>query len=59
VASGLGGATIMVDVNPEVAELLYDEERMGIEYLERKLDRKVVIKAKDGLHQDQFEIMEI
>jgi ribonuclease G len=57
--SGLGGATVMVDVNPEVADLLYDEERMGIEELERKLNKKIVIKAKDGLHQDQFEIVEV
>jgi ribonuclease G len=58
-SSGLGGATVMVDVNPEVADLLYDEERMGIEHLERKLNKKIVIKAKDGLHQDQFEIVEV
>ncbi len=58
-ASGLGGATIMVDVNAEVADLLYDEERAGIEHLERKLNKKIVIKAKDGLHQDQFEIVEV
>ena len=58
-ASGLGGATVMVDVNPEVAELLYDEERMGIEYLERKLNKKIIIKAQNGLHQDQFEIVEV
>ena len=58
-ASGLGGATMMVDVNPEVADLLYDEERLGIEYLERKLKKKIVIKAKDELHQDQFEIVEV
>jgi len=59
VASGLAGATIMVDVNPEVADLLYDEERMGIEHLERKLNKKIVIKATEGLHQDQFEIVEV
>jgi len=59
IASSLGGATIMVDVNPEVADLLYDEERMGIEHLERKLDKRIVIKAKEGLHQDQFEIVEM
>jgi len=59
IASGLGGATIMVDVNPEVADLLYDEERAGIEHLERKLGKKIVIKVKDGLHQDQFEIVEV
>lgn len=58
-ASGLGGATIMVDVNPEVADLLYDEERTGIEHLERKLGKKIVIKVKDGLHQDQFEVVEV
>ncbi|UCD70845.1 MAG: Rne/Rng family ribonuclease [Syntrophobacterales bacterium] len=58
-ASGLTGTTMMVDVNPEVADLLYDEERMGIEYLERKLNKKIVIKAKDGLHQDQFKIVEV
>jgi Ribonuclease G/E len=49
----------MVDVNPEVADLLCDEERTGIEYLEKRLDKKVIIKAKDGLHQDQFEIVEV
>jgi ribonuclease G len=59
VATGLAGATIMVDVNPEVADLLYDEERTGIEYLERKLNKKILIKVKDGLHQDQFEIVEV
>lgn len=58
-ASSLGGATIMVDVNPEVADLLYDEERAGIEHLERKLGKKIVIKVREGLHQDQFEIVEV
>jgi ribonuclease G len=59
VASGLAGATIMVDVNPQVADHFYDDERMGIEHLERKLNKKIVIKATEGLHQDQFEIVEV
>ena len=57
--SSLGGATVMVDVNPQIADILYDEERLGIEDLERKLNKKIVIKARDGFHQDQFEIVEV
>jgi ribonuclease G len=58
-ASGLGGHNIMVEVNPEVAGLLYEEERTGVEELERKLHKKIVIKGKPGFHQEQFNIIEI
>jgi ribonuclease G len=58
-ASGLGGHNIMVEVNPEVADLLYEEERTGVEELERKLHKKIVIKGKPGFHQEQFNIIEI
>jgi ribonuclease G len=57
--SSVGGATVMVDVHPQIADILYDEERLGIEHLERKLNKKIVIKARDGFHQDQFEIVEV
>ena len=49
----------MVEVNPEVADLLYEEERAGVEELERKLKKKIVIKARPGFHQEQFTIVEI
>jgi len=55
----LGGHNIMVEVNPEVADLLYEEERAGVEELERKLRKKVIIKGKTGFHQEQFSIIEI
>ncbi len=58
-ASGFGGATIMVDVNPEIADILYDEEQMAIEHLERKLHKRITIKAHNKLQQDQFEIVEV
>ena len=55
----LGGHNIMVEVNPEVADLLYEEERAGVEELEKKLRKKIVIKGKAGFHQEQFNIIEI
>lgn len=58
-ASELGGQNIMVEVNPEVADLFYEEERAGVEELERRLKKKIVIKAKSGFHQEQFNIIEI
>ncbi|MEW6376353.1 MAG: Rne/Rng family ribonuclease [Thermodesulfobacteriota bacterium] len=58
-SSELGGQNIMVEVNPEVADLLYEEERAGMEELERKLKKKIMIKGKIGFHQEQFNIIEI
>jgi ribonuclease G len=58
-SSELGGRSIMVEAHPEVADLLYEEERAGIEELERKLRKKIVVKGKSALHQEQFNIIEI
>ncbi len=49
----------MVETNLEIADLLYEEERAGVEELEKKLRKKIVIKGKAGFHQDQFNIIEI
>jgi ribonuclease G len=53
------GRFLMVEVNPEVADLLYEEERAGVEELERNLKKKIVIKSRPGFHQEQFNIIEI
>ena len=58
-ASDLGGHSILVEVNPEVAALLYEEERAGVEELERTLQKKIVIKGRAGFHQEQYNIIEI
>jgi ribonuclease G len=58
-SSELGGHNIMVEVNPEVADLLYEEERAGVEELERRLRKKIMIKSRSGFHQEQFNIIEI
>jgi ribonuclease G len=58
-SSELGGQNIMIEVNPEIADLLYEEERTAVEELERKLRKKIVIKGKAGFHQEQFNMIEI
>ena len=58
-SSELGGHNIMVEVNPEVADLLYEEERAGVEELEKKLRKKIVVKGKPGFHQEQFNLIEV
>jgi ribonuclease G len=57
-SSELGGHNIMAEVNLEVAGLLYEDERAGVEELERKLRKKIVIKGRPGFHQEQFTIIE-
>jgi len=58
-SSELGGHSILVEVNPEVADLLYEEERAVVEELEQKFKKKIIIKGKAGFHQEQFNIVEI
>ena len=51
------GAKAMVSVHPQVADLLYDEERRGLEELEKKFKKRITVRAKPGFHQEQFEII--
>jgi ribonuclease G len=57
-ASELGGHSIVVEVNSEIAGLLYEEERSGVEELERRLKKKIAVKGKSGFHQEQYNIIE-
>lgn len=47
---------MVVQVHPDIAELLYEEERGGVEQLEQKLRRKLVIKANPAFHHEEFEV---
>lgn len=51
------GTKAMVSVHPQVADLLYDEERRGLEELEKKFKKRITVRAKPGFHQEQFEIV--
>jgi ribonuclease G len=50
------GTKAMLTVHPQVADLLYDEERRGLEELEKKYKKRITVRAKPGFHQEQFEI---
>ena len=51
------GTKATVTVHPQVADLLYDEERQGLEELEKKFKKRITVRAKPGFHQEQFEIV--
>lgn len=50
------GSVAMIKANPSVAELLTDEERLGIEEIEHAYGIKLIIKDDYKLHQENFEI---
>jgi ribonuclease G len=52
----LTGSRINLQVHPDVAALLFDEERHGIEELERRFGKEISITARPGFHVEQFEI---
>ncbi|MBI5199185.1 MAG: Rne/Rng family ribonuclease [Nitrospirae bacterium] len=47
---------VIVEVHPAVADLLYDEERQEMATLEKKIQKKIIIRADPNLHQEQYEI---
>jgi len=48
--------TVVISANPVVAELLSDEERQGLEGIERKYNIKLVVNKEDNLHQEHYDI---
>jgi ribonuclease G len=57
-APKMKGKRIFVNVHPDIADLLYDEESEEIEELERKYSKRIIIRARGDYHQEQFEVME-
>ncbi|MDY0301873.1 MAG: Rne/Rng family ribonuclease [Trichlorobacter sp.] len=51
------GTKVLLTVNPQIADLLYDEERRGLEELEKKYRKHITVRAKPGFHQEQFEVI--
>ncbi len=50
------GKNIVVRVHPNIANFLYDEKNNSLENLEREINHKIIIKASQELHHQQFEI---
>lgn len=51
-----GSEKIIVTAHPSVAELLSDEERLGLEDIENHYGIKIIIKESITLHQENYEI---
>ena len=47
---------IMLTANPQVADLIYDDEREGIETIERENGFKIIVKADKSFHQEYYEV---
>ena len=50
------GKRITVRVHPDIANFLYDEENHSLDYLEREINQKIVIKASEELRHEQYEV---
>lgn len=50
---------IMVNVHPQVADMLLDEERPFLDQLEKELKKRIITKADYDLHLEQYEILTI
>ena len=46
----------MVTANPQVADLIYDDEREGIEKIERENGFKIIVMADSNFHQEYYEV---
>lgn len=50
------GGKIHVEVNPEIEYILKEEEQESILDLEKRIDRRIVIVAREQFHIEQYEI---
>ena len=48
---------IVVGAHPSVAGLLQDEERQGVEALERECAAKLLVMPDDQLHLEQYDLV--
>ncbi len=55
----LTGRKVTLLVNPDVASLLYDEERSSIEEFEQMYAKQIVINPRPGFHLEEYEIIAV
>ncbi len=48
---------ILIIAQADIADMLYDEERRGVEELENRYKKRIIIKSEAEFHQEQFEVM--
>jgi len=50
------GDTVMVEVHPDVAQVLATTDRAFLEEMEKRLQKRIVVKARGSFHVEDFEI---
>jgi ribonuclease G len=50
------GDTVYIEVHPDVAQVLASTDRMYLEELEKRLQKRIVIKARGSFHMEDYEI---
>jgi ribonuclease G len=50
-------AKIMISAAPQVANLIYEDERDGIEAIEKEFGFKIIVKADKSYHQEYHEVV--
>src|SRR5690606_5308924 len=55
----LGGYSLVLRVNPEIARALREENRSVLKELEATVGRPVTVRADEQLHHEQFDLMAI
>lgn len=58
-AQHIKGNQITVYVHPQVANILYDEERKWLETLEARFKKRITVKAVPEYHLEQFDVAEV
>jgi ribonuclease G len=52
----IAGDTVLIEVHPDVAQVLQTTDRMYLEEMEKRLQKRVVIKARGSFHVEDFEM---
>jgi ribonuclease G len=50
------GDTVLVEVHPDVAQVLQSSDRAFLEEMEKRLQKRIVVKARGSFHMEDFEI---
>jgi ribonuclease G len=50
------GDTVMVEVHPEVAQVLATSDHAFLEDMEKRLQKRIIVKARGSFHLEDFEI---
>jgi hypothetical protein len=50
------GDTVLVELHPDVAQVLSSTDRQYLEEIEKRLQKRIVIKSRGSFHMEDFEI---